>query len=61
MYPHSKEGTMACIRIDRHQVPLVFPVEDGEQATVFSHLLHICFRFVESSIYIEEERKSDKG
>lgn len=37
----------------------MFPVEDGGCARVSSHLLHVCFMFVESSIYMEEVRKSD--
>jgi len=52
---------MACIRVDGHDVPLVFPVDDGGQARIMSHLLHVRFRFVESSIYVKEERKSDSG
>jgi len=52
---------MACIRVDGHDVPLVFLVEYGGRAKVMSHLLYVRFRFVESSIYVEEERKSDSG
>jgi len=32
-----------------------------KRAIVFSPLLHVHFRFVELSIYVEEERKSDDG
>jgi len=39
----------------------VFPVEEGGCATMLSHLPHIRFRFVESSMYVEEERKSALG
>jgi len=49
---------MACIRIDRYNVPLVFPVDAGGWTRVMSHLLHVCFRFLESSIYVEEEKNS---
>ncbi len=52
---------MACIRVDSHEVPLMFPIEDGGHARVLSHLLYIRFRFVESSIYVEEERMSESG
>jgi len=52
---------MACIPVNGHEVPLLFPVEDGGQARVLSHLLHVRFRFVESSIYVEEERMSELG
>ena len=46
---------MASIRVDGYDIPLVFPVGDGGRARVPSHLLHVRFRFVESSIYVEEE------
>ena len=46
---------MASIRVDGYNVPLVFPVGDGGSARVPSHFLHVRFRFVESSIYVEEE------
>jgi len=49
---------MACIRVDGHEVPLLFPVAMGGLARVFSHLLHVRFKFVESSIYVEVEKKS---
>jgi len=49
---------MACIRVDGHEGPLVFPLNERGRAKVLSHLLHVCFKFVESSIYIEEEKKS---
>ncbi len=49
---------MACVRVHGQDVPLVFPVDEGERAKVMSHLLHVRFRFVESSIYIEEEKLS---
>jgi hypothetical protein len=52
---------MACIRVDGHEVPLMFPVEDGGRARVLSHLLHVRFRFVESSVYVEEEKMSESG
>jgi len=50
--------TIACIQVDGHENPLLFPVHNGRRARLFHHLLHVCFRFVESSIYIKEERKS---
>ena len=52
---------MAYIRVDGHEVPLLFPIKDGEHARVCSHLLHIRFKFVECSIYVEEERMSESG
>ena len=50
---------MASIRVDGYDIPLVFPVGDGGHARVPSHLLHVRFRFVESSIYVEEEHRSE--
>ena len=52
---------MASFRVDGYDIPLVFPVGDGGHARVPSHLLHIRFRFVESSIYVEEEQRSESG
>ena len=52
---------MASIRVDGYDIPLVFPVGDGGHARVPSHLLHVRFRFVESSIYVEEEQRSESG
>ena len=52
---------MASIRVDGYDIPLVFPVGDGGLARVPSHLLHVRFRFVESSIYVEEEQRSKSG
>ena len=46
---------MASIRVDGYDIPLVFPVGDSGRARVPSHLLHVRFRFVESSIYVKEE------
>ena len=54
-------ATMALIRADGYDIPLVFPIGDGGRARVPCHLLHVRFRFVESSIYIEEEKRSDSG
>jgi len=36
---------MACIRVDGHEVPLVFSVDGGGRARVDNHLLHVRFRF----------------
>jgi len=47
---------IACIQVDGNDVPLFFPVEDKGCTRVLSHLLYVRFRFVESSIYVEEER-----
>ena len=52
-------ATMASIRVDGYDIPLVFPIGDGGHATVPCHLLHVRFRFVESSIYVDEEKRSD--
>ena len=49
---------MASIRVDGYDIPLVFLVGDSGHARVPSHLLHVRFRFVESSIYVEEEHRS---
>ena len=54
-------ATMASIRVDGYDIPFVFPIGDGGRARVPSHLLHIRFRFVESSIYVEEEQRSKSG
>jgi hypothetical protein len=47
---------MACIRVDGHDIPLVFPIDEGGRARVLRHLLHVRFGLVESSIYVEEEK-----
>jgi len=52
---------MASIRADGHEVPLVLPLGEGGFAIVSSHLFHVRFRFVQSSIYVEEEVISDSG
>ena len=52
---------MASIRVDGYDIPLVFPVGDSGRARVPSHLLHVRFRFVESSIYVKEEQRSEFG
>ena len=52
---------MANIRVDGHEVPLVFPLDEIGCATVSTHLLHVHFKFVESSIYVEEEKHSELG
>ena len=52
---------MASIRVDGYNIPLVFLVGDSGRARVPSHLLHVRFRFVESSIYVEEEQRSKSG
>ena len=52
---------MASIRVDGYDIPLVFLVGDGGRARVPSHLLHVRFRFLESSIYVEEEQRSESG
>jgi len=52
---------MASICVDGPEVPFVLPVDEGGRARVLNLLLHIYFRFVESSIYVEEERKSVSG
>ena len=54
-------ATMASIRVDGFDIPLVFPIGDDGRARVPCHLLHVRFRFVESSIYVEEEKRSDSG
>ena len=52
---------MASIRVDGHEVPLVFPLDEQGCATMSTHLLHVRFKFVESSIYVEEEKHSESG
>ena len=52
---------MASIRVDGYDILLVFPVGDSGCARVPSHLLHVRFRFVESSIYVEEEQRLESG
>ena len=39
----------------------MFPVQDQGKARIMCHLLHVRFKFVECSIYIEEERRSKAG
>ena len=50
---------MASIRVDGYDIPLVFLVGDGGRARIPLHLLHVRFRFLESSIYVEEEQRSE--
>jgi len=50
---------MASIRVDGDEVLVVFQVDDGGCSGVLSHLPHVRFRFLESSIYIEEEKMSE--
>ena len=52
---------MASIRVDGHEVPIIFPLDEQGCATMSSHLLHVRFKFVESSIYVEEEKHSESG
>jgi len=52
---------MTCIRVDGNEILLVFPVYDKGCAKVLYHLLHVRFKFVESSICVEEEKKSKSG
>jgi len=52
---------MACVLVDGHEVPLILLVDNGRCARVLSYFLHVCFRFIGSSIYIEEERKLELG
>jgi len=52
---------MAYIWVQGHNVPLVFLVVDGKCTKVMTHFLHIYFKLVESSIYIEEEKWSKLG
>lgn len=52
---------MAAIRADGNEVPLVFLLDIDGRAIVYSHLLHVRFKFVESSIFVEEERWSSEG
>src|SRR4051794_38803390 len=49
---------MAYIQVDGYEIPIVFPVGEGSRALVCSHLLHVRFKFVESSLYVEEEKMS---
>ncbi len=53
--------SMAWLLVDGHSIPLVFPILDSGLARVACHLLHVRFRFVETSIYIEEEKWSESG
>ena len=52
---------MASIRADGHEVPVVFPLDEEGFATVSTHLLHVRFKFIESSLYVEEEKHSESG
>lgn len=48
-------------KIEGQEVPVLFLVENGGRAKVLCHLFHVHFRFVESSIYVEEERMLKSG
>ena len=52
---------MASIRANGHEVPIVFPLDEEGFATVSTHLLHVRFKFIESSLYVEEEKHSESG
>ena len=52
---------MAGIWVDGHEVSIVFPLEEQGCAIVSTHLLHVCFKFVELSIYVKEEKHSQSG
>ena len=52
---------MASIRADGHEVPVVFLLDEEGFATVSTHLLHVRFKFIESSLYVEEEKHSESG
>jgi len=52
---------MACIQIGKYEISIVFFVDNGRHARVLNHLLYVYFRFIESSIYVKEERKSNLG
>ncbi len=52
---------MASIRADGHEIPLLLPLGEEGYALVSSHLLHVRFGFVQSSIYVEEEVMSNSG
>ena len=39
----------------------MFPLDEEGFATVSTHLLHVCFKFIESSLYVEEEKHSESS
>lgn len=52
---------MASVHGEGRELPIVFDVQPTGVARVNSHLLHVRFKFVESSIYMEEEKLSKFG
>jgi hypothetical protein len=46
---------MAYIRPSSHSIPLVMQIADDGHVRVYAKVLHACFGFHLSSIYIEEE------
>ena len=52
---------MAFVRGEGCEFPIVFDVQQSGVARISSHLLHVRFKFIESSIYMEEEIRSNSG
>jgi hypothetical protein len=52
---------MAYIRASGHSVPLMMQIVEGGHARVYANVLHACFGFHPTSIYIEEEVLSESG
>ena len=52
---------MAYIRATSHSVPLMMQIAEGGLVQVYASILHACFRFHLTLIYIEEELFSKSG
>ena len=52
---------MAYIRATGHSVPLMMQIAEGGYAQVYANVLHTCFGFHPTSIYIEKEVLSKSG
>ena len=50
---------MAYIRASGHSVPLMMQIIEEGHAQVYANVLHACFGFPPTSIYIEEEVLSE--
>jgi hypothetical protein len=52
---------MVYIRASSHSIPLMMQIVEGGHTQVYANVLHACFGFHLTSIYIEEEVLSESG
>jgi hypothetical protein len=52
---------MTYIKAFGHSIPLMMQIAKGGHARVYANVLHACFGFHPTSIYIEEEVLSESG